>query len=281
MDKRERAALFRARMAEAINEQNLSRSALASLAAIDRSALTQLMRPQSTALPNGHTLAGLAEALKVSADWLIGLSNEPAPATTILESAVTTVPAPLDPVDENILAYHREARGQKVRYVPYNLPTPFKTAAVLNHEYTEWQMKTSEQARREAHERMTVIRQPGNEVEIAMSMQAAEAFAKAEGLWQGLSTTARKEQLEALSTAMDELYPQVRLHLYDQRDLYSVPLNIFGHTRALIYVGQRYFMFPRGERVYVLIRHFDELVRGATVHPHQAADWFREMAARV
>ena len=75
----------------------------------------------------------------------------------------------------------------------------------------------------------------------------------------------------------DELYPSVRLHLFDQRQHYSAPITVFGQRRAVIYVGSSYFVFNTQEHVQALTRHFDQLVRDARVLSHEAVG----LAARL
>ena len=76
-------------------------------------------------------------------------------------------------------------------------------------------------------------------------------------------------------TTLEELYPSVRLYLYDGRKRYSVPYTIFGARRAAVYVGQMYFAFNTTEYVRILVRHFDNLVRNAEVHAHETAGFLR------
>ena len=98
-------------------------------------------------------------------------------------------------------------------------------------------------------------------------------FCRGEGIWRDLDVAARREQVESMAATLDELYPSVRLYLYDGRKRYSVPYTIFGARRAAVYVGQMYFAFNTTEYVRILIRHFDNLVRNAQVHAHEAVDF--------
>ncbi|MEP3245330.1 MAG: helix-turn-helix transcriptional regulator [Sneathiella sp.] len=279
MDKRDRADLFRSRLNETLLHSNLSRSALADRVGLDRSAISQLLRPGGTTLPNGHSLAILAEGLNISSDWLIGLSNDRRPTSQVLEQAVELTPAQTrHPLDENILRWHMEALGQKIRYVPSSLPTPMKTTAVIAYEFDGHISKTPDQAQIDTDEKLSFFRRAESELEIAIPKQILEDFAEGNGIWRGLPHTDRVEQLEAIASHCAELYPGVRLHIYDARISYSAPFLVFGHHRAALYLGQRYFVFPKGERVQALIRHFDELVRSASITSDQAASWLEKLA---
>ena len=48
--------------------------------------------------------------------------------------------------DDQLLDWHREAAGYKIRHVPATLPDIFKTEAVLRWEYDRFLGKTPDQA---------------------------------------------------------------------------------------------------------------------------------------
>jgi hypothetical protein len=75
----------------------------------------------------------------------------------------------------------------------------------------------------------------------------------------------RREQLRWFAEVYDQLFPSLRLFLYDARIVFSAPLTIFGPRLAVIYVGRHYVAFRDRERVQANSRHFDWLVREATV----------------
>ncbi|WP_169545229.1 helix-turn-helix domain-containing protein [Sneathiella aquimaris] len=279
MDKRQTAILFRKRLGEAILQSGLSKSALADKAGLDRSAISQMLKEDSTTLPNGHSLALLCQALNISSDWLLGLADDPRPSSQVLEQAVELTPSQRwHPLDKNIIRWHMEALGHKIRYIPSSLPTPMKTSAVINYEFDIHPSKTADQAQIITDEQLSFFRRPESELEVALSQQTLQDFAEGNGVWRGLDIKDRLEQIEKLSDYCRELYPGVRLHLYDGRSFYSSPILVFGHMRAALYLGQRYFVFPKGERVFALIRHFDELVRGACVTSDNTARWLENLA---
>jgi hypothetical protein len=89
----------------------------------------------------------MREALGVSADWLLGLSDRPEPAAEVLSANFRMATAQRTPADEQIIAWHQEAAGHKIRHVPATLPDILKTEAVLEWEYAAFLDKTPEQAR--------------------------------------------------------------------------------------------------------------------------------------
>jgi transcriptional regulator with XRE-family HTH domain len=83
MDKRDRAAMLRTRLAEAMAERGITQSALARLTGVDRSTISALLS-HGTRLPNAQLAADCAGALGISADWLLGLSGRPEPIADLL-----------------------------------------------------------------------------------------------------------------------------------------------------------------------------------------------------
>ena len=74
----------------------------------------------------------------------------------------------------------------------------------------------------------------------------------------------RRDQFVRLRDICEELYPSLRLYLFDRKMLYSAPLTIFGPLVASIYVGQMHMVFRQRRQILALGQHFDGLVRGAT-----------------
>jgi transcriptional regulator with XRE-family HTH domain len=277
----ERARLFRERLREAMQAQWLNRSTLAERAGIDRSTVSLLLSEQQVRLPSGHVVADLATALKVTADWLLGLTTTTlAPGEILRESLEVAARAP-GHSDANIERWLNEAADAKVRNVPASLPEFMKTEAVMTLEYTDYASKSPQQALAQTQARLTINRLPGRDTEIALPRQRLEDFARRAGIWAELSLEQVHEQLERMADLCEELYPSTRLHLYDQRQHYSAPITVFGQRRAVIYVGSSYFVFNTQEHVETLTRHFDQLVRGASVLSHEPAMWLRHLAGGV
>jgi hypothetical protein len=155
-----------------------------------------------------------------------------------------------------------------------------KTEEVLHHEFQDYVGKTVDQAIAVTHGRLAYTRHPETDMEISMPRQSLEAFARGEGRWTGLELAARVEQLERMASLCEELYPALRVHLFDAMTHYSVPYTIFGPLRAAIFAGQMYFVFTTTPHIRTLTRHFDELVRAAAIEARDTGAYLSDMAAR-
>lgn len=277
MDRRYTANIFRNRLGEALERSGLSRSALARRSGVDRSTLSQLLAAEETRLPRADTAAALASALQVSLDWLLGLSQEAKRGADILHESLQITPSARTPVDAGLVRWHEEAAGYKIRYVPTTLPDLAKTDAVIHHEYSEPITKTTAQAAALTQDQLDFTRLPEADMEICMPRHAWEEFALGNGTWRTLNAGAREQQIDRMTALLDELYPSLRLYLFDGLRHYSVPYMIFGPKRAAVYVGQSYFVFNTTEHVRGLTNHFDELVRAAVVQAHETAGFLRTL----
>ena len=277
MDRRDTAQRFRERLREAMGRTGLNRTTLAARVGIDRSTLSQLLSPEADRLPRADTVAAIASALHVSLDWLLGLSQEAKLGADILHESVEVRASAGAPVDASLTAWYTEAAGYKIRHVPATLPDLIKTEEVLDYEYRDFAAMTPDQAIAASHGRLAYVRMPETDVEICQSTQSMESFTRAEGIWRDLSLPARREQLDHMIALIDELYPTQRMFFFDGRTHYSVPYTVFGPQRAAIYVGQMFFAFNTIEHIRVLTRHFDSLVRAATVPAHVATDFLRDL----
>jgi transcriptional regulator with XRE-family HTH domain len=277
----ERARLFRERLSETMQAQWLNRSTLAERAGVDRSTISLLLSEQQVRLPSGHVVAELAAALNVTADWLLGLTTTTRAPGQILRESLEVAERVPGHSDANIERWLNEAADAKVRNVPASLPEFMKTEAVMTLEYADYASKSPQQALAENQARLTINRLPGRDTEIALPRQRLEDFARRAGIWVDLSAEQVHEQLLQIADLCEELYPSTRLHLYDQRRHYSAPITVFGQRRAVIYVGSSYFVFNTPEHVQTLTRHFDQLVRDASVLSHETPLWLRALAARA
>ncbi|MCK5933686.1 MAG: transcriptional regulator [Fulvimarina manganoxydans] len=263
MDKRDRSRLFRERLSGAMKERGLSISALARAIRADRSTVSLILSTDDGRLPNAQVAAECATALGVSSDWLLGLSDRRQSGADILQAALRMESAARAPSDDAIFRWHEEARGTKIRHVPATLPDMLKTEAVLRFEYGDFVGRTSDQAVADMRERLAYLRAPDTDYEIAMPIDALEGFASGETYWHGLEPALRREQLERLIRLTDELYPSLRLYLFDRKKIFSAPISVFGTLQATIYVGRMYLVFRDRRQILELSRHFDGLVRDA------------------
>ena len=280
-DKRDRAALFRQRLAQALRDSGQSRSALARAVGVDRSTVSQLLAEGATRLPNAQVVAECAAALGVSADWLLGLTDRPERLADLLALSMTMTEAPRALVDEQIFAWHREAAGYKIRHVPATLPDMLKTRAVIEWEYAATLTRTAEQAIGASEDRLDWMRRSPSDYEIALPLHELAGFARGEGYYAGLPAAARREQLDHLAALHEQLYPTLRVYLFDARRLYSAPLTVFGPLLAVLYVGRHYLAFRESSRIATFTEHFDWLVRSAEIGARALPELLARLAAEV
>jgi transcriptional regulator with XRE-family HTH domain len=256
MNKQEIVSIFRKRLLESMQERALNQSALSRETGVDRSTLSQLLAEENMRMPRADTVASLAQSLQVSTDWLLGLSQDSRYGAEILRQSFEVAPHEQSPADDNLKRWYEEAEGLKIRYVPVQLPDIVKTDQVLEYEYGEVVERPVSRAKEQARYHLNFTRGPDNDLEICMPRENLVGFCRGEGLWRNLGRTVRREQVGFMLETLEELYPSVRLYLYDGRKRYSVPYTIFGARRAAVYVGQMYFAFNTTEYVRILVRHF-------------------------
>ncbi|WP_420565967.1 helix-turn-helix domain-containing protein [Thalassobaculum sp.] len=280
-DKRDVARLFRERLAVAMDRAGLSRSAVAKRIGVDRSTLSQILSDEGVRLPRADTVASLAVTLQVSLDWLLGLAEEGQFTADIMERSPEISPHNRTVADENLLRWHAEAAGYKIRYVPTSLPDQVKIPEVIAYEYQEPGGSLADQAMRRSRDRLEYVRQPETDVEICTSIQCVRDFADGSGIWRDLPLEVRRRQLTHIADLVDELYPSVRWVLFDGVRDYAIPVTIFGPKRAAIYAGDMYIVFTTTEHIRVLTRRFDELIRHAVVHAHEIPAYMRTLIDRI
>jgi transcriptional regulator with XRE-family HTH domain len=277
IDKRQRASQFRARLARAMSDTQATQSALARRVGVDRSTISQLLNDDGARLPNAHVVGACAAALGVSADWLLSLSDRPESAAELMSASLTLSEAPRALVDERIFEWHREAAGYKIRHVPAALPDMLKTRAMLEWEYAPHLGRTSGQAIGASEDRLAWMRSARSDYEIAMPLHELQNFARGTGYYQGLPLDIRLAQLDHLLNLVDQLYPRLRVYLFDAKRLYSAPVTIFGPLLCVFYAGGHYMAFRDRDRVETFSRHFDRLVREADITARQIPAHLRHL----
>ena len=140
-----------------------------------------------------------------------------------------------------------------------------KTEGMLRWEYEPALGWTTEQAIGASRDRLDWMRAARSDTEIALPLHELSTFARGEGYYAGLSPRLRREQIGHLADLHAQLYPTLRVHLYDARRVYSAPVTVFGPLLAVLYLGRNYLAFRDSERVQAISQHFDGLVREAAV----------------
>jgi len=281
IDKRLRADLFRTRLAEAMRLRDTNQSVLSRAIGVDRSTVSQLLKGTAARLPNAQVVGECAGVLGVSADWLLGLTDRPETAADMLANTLSLTEAPRALVDEQIFQWHKEAAGYKIRHVPAGLPDMLKTRPMLEWEYAPHLGRSTDQAIGASEDRMNWMRAARSDYEIAVPLYEIESFARGEGYYRDLPTDVRRAQLDHLISVTGQLYPGLRLYLFDARRLYSAPITIFGSLLAVLYLGRNYMVFRDIERVQAMTRHFDGLVREASVTARSLPDHLRGLRDSV
>ena len=264
LDKRKRADLFRSRLSLALSQASMSQTALARHVHVDRSTISQALGTDAPRLPGAQVVGACAQVLGVSTDWLLGLSDRPERAEALAAAALSLTAAPRALIDEQIFEWHQEAAGFKVRHVPAALPDMLKTAQMLDWEYAPHLGRTTTQAINASRDRLNWMRQSQSDYEIAVPLHELSAFAQCAGYYANLPPSIRDAQLQYLVDLAEQLYPRLRLYLFDARQIYSAPITVFGPRLAVLYSGSHYLAFRDRERIARLTEHFDNLVRQAT-----------------
>lgn len=281
IDKRRRAEEFRLRLNRALRDSGISQSSLARSTGVDRSTISQLLNDSGARLPNAHVVGACAAALGVSADWLLSLSDRPESAAELLASSLTLTEAPRALVDQRIFDWHREAAGYKIRHVPAALPDMLKTRALLEWEYAPHLGRTADQAIGASEDRLAWMRQSQSDYEIAMPIYELDSFAHASGYYSGLPLEIRLEQLDQFERLCTQLYPRMRIYLFDAKRLFSSPLTIFGPLLCVFYAGSHYLAFRDRERIETFTGHFDQLIREADITARQFPGRLRALRAAI
>jgi len=264
-----------------IAQTGLNQAGFARHVGIDRSTLSQLLSPENDRLPRAETLAAIAKGCRISIDWLLGLSQREQVGAELVEAVLTIETQAHAPFDERFLRWHAEAAGRKLRTVPMTFPDFMKTDDVMHFEYVAALGPEPSPALAERRRLIIASIRDGGEMEACVSIQALQAFADGHAQWEGLGNAVRQVQLNAMAALAEELYPTLRLQLYDLKQTYSAPFTVFGNSRAAVYLGPTYLVLNASEHIRTLTRRFDDIVRTATIQPHMVATYLRERAVEL
>lgn len=273
MNKSQRADIFRQRLQDAMNRMGFNKSTLARKISVDRSTISQLLSPDHTRLPNAQVIAESARALKVSADWLLGLSQRPERANDLLDIVVTMPEAERSSVDEQLVQWHREAAGYKIRHVPATLPDFLKIPSLLRWEYQTHLGKTPDQAIGAMEDSLNWMRAQHGDYEIALPLHELQNFAAGNGYYAGLPVDIRKKQIAQFIELHEQFYPSLRIFQFDAHQVFSAPITVFGPLMGAIYLGRHYIVFRDSARVQAMTNHFDWLVKASCIDARDFASY--------
>ena len=277
MDKRRRASLFRERLIEVMSVKGMTKSGLSRAANVDRSTIGQLLKNDQPRLPNAQLAADAANALGVSTDWLLGLTNRPETPGDIIAAALSLSPAERTSADEQLLEWHHEAAGYKVRHVPATLPDILKTKRILDWEYASVRERRLPAALSAIQDQLQWLSSGVSDYEIAVPVHEIESCAAGTAYYKNVEKDVRYEQLGFIADQCDQMFPRLRIFLFDAHNVFSSPVTIFGPNLAVIYVGQCYLAFREVERIKSLSSHFDWLVREAVVDARNVSTHIRSL----
>ena len=277
MDKRRRASLFRERLIEVMSVKGMTKSGLSRAANVDRSTIGQLLKNDQPRLPNAQLAADAANALGVSTDWLLGLTNRPETPGDIIAAALSLSPAERTSADEQLLEWHHEAAGYKVRHVPATLPDILKTKRILDWEYASVRERRLPEALSAIQDQLQWLSSGVSDYEIAVPVHEIESCAAGTAYYKNVEKDVRYEQLGFIADQCDQMFPRLRIFLFDAHRVFSSPVTIFGPNLAVVYVGQCYLAFREVERIKSLSSHFDWLVREAVVDARNVSTHIRSL----
>lgn len=292
-DKRDLGPRFRARLRELVARSGLSKSAFAAHVGVDRSALSQLLSDRDARLPRAETLVAIARAQAVSLDWLLGLSEDDALATEVAEEVAIETPKPGEAA-ARLIEWRREAVGGKIRYVPSHLPDlarlPELTALETPRATGDPALSPEPTAGRAARlgakleidrGALAMSREAEADMEICIPTQRLGLLARGEGFYGGLPAQLRRRQLAHLADLLEELYPRLRLFMFDGRSVFAAPYTVFGAHRVALYLGDAYLVLNGRAQIQALTRHFDQLIRIAEIDARDAAGAVRRLVDDV
>ena len=272
MDKRMLAAAFRERLQTLLVAERGGVAAFLRDTGVDRSALSQFLDASVDRLPRAETLRRIAEARGVTADWLLSLSNAPeggqevAPSVQIESAESRDGDSPID-------RWRREAAGMKLRYVPSGMPDMLGLA-----EEAPAAPDGGADVPGQPEKVLGGFRLGDMDVEIAMPIQTLEDLSEGCGLWRNTDPARRRRQLAHMAATCAEIYPTLRLHLFDGREAFAAPFTVFGRIRAALYLGDAYLVVTAAEQVAALTRLFDSLVRRAIIGPERVHETLYALA---
>ena len=274
-------ALFRERVTRLLARSGLSYAAFARKAGLDRSTLSQLLSGPMPRLPRAETLSSIASTAHVSVDWLLGLSQREEIGSEIIEAVMQIEPYGQTPAQGSFLDWLQAAEGQRIVTVPIGVPDLLKTETVLRHDYAAGFSGTGPTPLDAVNQRLAVLQMPHQQLELATSRDSLLALAHGIGHWEALSREDRRAQFDHMIALVDSLYPTLRLYLYDAGRAYSVPFTVFGTHRVAVFLGTSYLVLNSASHLQLFLGRFDDLIRAATVLPHQVADHLRQMRDRI
>ena len=270
VEKKEISNVLQARLEEAFSLIEENPTAFCKKHDIDRNTFAQIASSDSFRLPRADTITKIARALNVSADWLLGLSEDKEHSAQILRTAVETIDDVDSPTAEDIwINWHDEIGKSKVRTIPVTIPVPFKTKEYFIEEYSEIT------GRDRAEEEFEKLLKPPKDYEIVLPFQNLIDLAHGGFIYNSFPEEIRHAQLDHLASCIDEHYPSCKFYLFNALDSIVAPFTIFGYTRVAVYIDEKYLVYNTEKHIEFFSEIFDGLIASTVVHPHEVSDYIR------
>jgi transcriptional regulator with XRE-family HTH domain len=279
MSKRDIAQLMQERLRQSFARTGLSISEFSRRHHIDRSTLSQLLSSQQFRMPRADTVAALADALHVSCDWLLGLTEEQRFGIELIQSAVSLYDEELEQSESQWVRWHKEAGDAKIRYVTVtSIPHQLKNKNTILYEYESLLGRDDAQTYWDSGSFLEEIERRNRNYEVCGSLQMLEAFAKGDWIWSGYKTNLRKQQLLDMAQDLEALYPEYQLYLFDETKVITVPMVLFGTHKAVLNCNGNFIAFTRDIHIEFLNDIFKTMIKNTVIYPHQTVDFIRKMA---
>lgn len=276
------ARLFQERLTQLFQDARLSVSAGARRTGIDRSTLSQLLSSEYSRLPRAETVATLARTFSVSSDWLLGLSEDRQKSAELIDAAMGFDNERVAPVSDTISRWYKQVPDSKIRYVsPVGIPGQLKTAETLIYEYAPIIGEKAARKLVDDPDRIEMERRRERDFEACTSQQKLLDFADGAWIWRGFPAEHRRAQLLYMADEVERLYPNYRLHIFDEAMLLTVCFYVFGNKGAVLQTDMGRLSFTRDTHISYFTKLFDSYIRYTVVHPHEAAGWLRRLAQKV
>lgn len=164
-----------------------------------------------------------------------------------------------------------------MRHVPATLPDILKTKRMLNWEYAAVRERRLPEAYSAMQDQLEWLSSGVSDYEIALPIHEIEACAAGTSYYKDAGKDVREEQLHFIADQCEQMFPRLRIFLFDAHRVFSSPVTVFGPNLAVVYVGQCYLAFREIERVKSLSSHFDWLVREAVVDARNVPSYIRSL----
>lgn len=276
--------IFQERLREAFAALGIRSARFCDKTGIARSTMTQLLKGDTARMPRLDTIVLLAQELNVTADWLLGLTNEKGKISEIVASTFDVAETERIIVDNHPMYrwVSQEPPDIKLRQHSHNIPDHMVTIDVLEYQYEDRYKQgnlSSESARSFCESfREKAARVP---VDICVPMQGLLSFAAGQDVWSSLGKPQRREQLLFAADCLDSRYPTHQMYIYSSFRNRPPTFILYGHQQASLWIGSYHLIFYIRSQIETFHRQFDDHVKSAIIYPHQAADHLRGLARDI